>query len=149
MGGDHVDRREAGCTTETSWRWVRQAERDADECPGLTTDERQRLKRAGARGPRVEARQRDSAEGIRIFRPDGVRPPAEVIVACVDAHREAHGIEPIGRQLAIARSTYYRHKHQQAVPTARSARAQRDDELRVAIRRVRDAHFQVYGRTKV
>ena len=34
----------AGCTTETLRRWVRQAERDAGHRPGLTTDERQRLK---------------------------------------------------------------------------------------------------------
>ena len=33
-----------GCTTETLRRWVRQAERDAGERPGLMTDERQRLK---------------------------------------------------------------------------------------------------------
>jgi transposase len=33
-----------GCTTETLRRWVQQAERDAGERPGLTTDERQRLK---------------------------------------------------------------------------------------------------------
>jgi transposase len=33
-----------GCTTEVLRRWVRQAERDRGERPGLTTDERQRLK---------------------------------------------------------------------------------------------------------
>jgi transposase len=33
-----------GCTTETLRRWVRQAERDAGQRPGVTTDERQRLK---------------------------------------------------------------------------------------------------------
>ena len=33
-----------GCTTETLRRWVQQAERDAGERPGLTTEERQRLK---------------------------------------------------------------------------------------------------------
>jgi transposase len=33
-----------GCTFETLRRWVRQAERDAGKRPGLTTDERQRLK---------------------------------------------------------------------------------------------------------
>jgi transposase len=33
-----------GCTTEALRRWVRQAERDRGERPGLTTDERQRLK---------------------------------------------------------------------------------------------------------
>jgi transposase len=33
-----------GCTSETLRRWVRQAERDAGQRSGLTTDERQRLK---------------------------------------------------------------------------------------------------------
>jgi transposase len=33
-----------GCSVEALRRWVRQAERNAGERPGLTTDERQRLK---------------------------------------------------------------------------------------------------------
>ena len=33
-----------GCTVEALRRWVRQAERDQGRRPGLTTDERQRLK---------------------------------------------------------------------------------------------------------
>ena len=33
-----------GCTTEALRRWVRQAERDRGERPGLTTDERAQLK---------------------------------------------------------------------------------------------------------
>lgn len=33
-----------GCTVEALRRWVRQAERDHGQRPGLTTDERQRLK---------------------------------------------------------------------------------------------------------
>jgi transposase len=33
-----------GCSVEVLRRWVRQAERDAGQRAGLTTDERQRLK---------------------------------------------------------------------------------------------------------
>jgi transposase len=33
-----------GCTTETLRKWVRQAQRDAGQRPGLTTTERERLK---------------------------------------------------------------------------------------------------------
>jgi len=33
-----------GCTNETLRRWVRQSERDAGRRPGLTSDERERLK---------------------------------------------------------------------------------------------------------
>jgi transposase-like protein len=33
-----------GCTTESLRKWVRQAERDQGRKPGLSTDERERLK---------------------------------------------------------------------------------------------------------
>lgn len=71
------------------------------------------------------------------------------MVAFVDAYREVHGVESICALLPIAPSTYFRHKAQHTDPDRRSARARRDDELRVEIRRVWDAHFQVYGPRKV
>ena len=51
--------------------------------------------------------------------------------------------------LPIAPSTYFRCHAQREDPTHRSARARRDDELRIQIQRVYDANFQVYGPRKV
>jgi transposase InsO family protein len=70
-------------------------------------------------------------------------------VAFVDAHRDEYGIEPICAVVQIAPSTYYRHHVRQIDPTRRSRRAHRDEALRPEIRRVWDAHFQVYGPRKV
>ena len=71
------------------------------------------------------------------------------MVACVDAQRETYGVESICQHLPIAPSTYWRHKAQLADPTKRSARAQRDDVLKVEIARVFDENEQVYGAEKV
>jgi putative transposase len=71
------------------------------------------------------------------------------MVAFIDAHRQVHGVESICALLPIAPSTYFRHKAQHVDPGRRSARAQRDDELRAIIRRIWTEHFHVYGPRKV
>jgi putative transposase len=71
------------------------------------------------------------------------------MVAFIDAHRAAYGVEPICRVVPIAPSTYFRHKAHQGDPTRRSVRAQRDDELRTIIRRIWTQHHEVYGSRKV
>ena len=71
------------------------------------------------------------------------------MVAFVDAHREAYGVEPICAQLPIAPSTYYEVKARERDPARRPARAQRDAALRPEIDRVWHANFDVYGVQKV
>jgi len=71
------------------------------------------------------------------------------MVRFIDDHRAASGVEPICAVLPIAPSTYFLHHARQLDPTQRPARAQRDDDLRVAIQRVWDANWQVYGPRKV
>ena len=71
------------------------------------------------------------------------------MVQFIDDHRDVFGVEPICAVLPIAPSTYHRHRHQRTHPTHRSARAPRDDQLRVEIQRVYDEHQQVYGPRKV
>ena len=73
----------------------------------------------------------------------------EAMIACIDALRETYGVESICSQLPIAPSTYWRHKGQHADPTRRSARAQRDEILKVEVARVWHEQECVYGAEKV
>lgn len=71
------------------------------------------------------------------------------MVAFIDAHREAYGVEPICEILPIAPSTYYAHKARERDPALRSLRARRDEVLRGEIRRIWTENFEVYGARKV
>jgi transposase InsO family protein len=71
------------------------------------------------------------------------------MIAFIDAHRAVHGVKPICRVLPIAPSTYRAHAARRADPSKAPARSRSDAELSIAIRRVWDANFQVYGVRKV
>ena len=71
------------------------------------------------------------------------------MIAFIDDHREAHGVEPICKVLPIAPSTYHAHDLWRRTPEKLSARAKRDAALREKIRRVFDGNFGVYGARKV
>jgi putative transposase len=66
------------------------------------------------------------------------------MIAYIDRHKDRYGVEPICRVLPIAPSTYYQHSKRPW-----SARAVRDAQLKVEIRRVHGEHFGVYGARKV
>ena len=71
------------------------------------------------------------------------------MVAFIDDHRKAHGVEPICKILPIAPSTYHAHLAKRVDPLKLSERARRDLTLKVAIRRVFAENFEVYGVRKV
>jgi transposase InsO family protein len=71
------------------------------------------------------------------------------MIAFIDDHRKAYGVEPICRVLPIAPSTYHAHVAQRIDAAKRSARARRDAELKVAVQRVFEENFGVYGARKV
>ena len=71
------------------------------------------------------------------------------MIAFIDTHRDAYGVESICAQLPIAPSTYYEHKGRQRDPGRVPPRVRRDGDLRGSIRRVWDDNFQVYGARKV
>jgi putative transposase len=66
------------------------------------------------------------------------------MIAFIDDRRDVYGVEPICAVLPIAPSTYYGAKRRPPC-----ARARRDAELAVEIRRVHGENFGVYGARKV
>jgi putative transposase len=71
------------------------------------------------------------------------------MIAFIDDHREAYGVEPICKVLPIAPSTYREHAARRADPAKLSARAKQDVSLKMEIRRVFAENFEVYGVRKV
>jgi putative transposase len=71
------------------------------------------------------------------------------MIAFIDDHRDAHGVEPICKVLPIAPSTYHDHAAKRREPDRLSKRAKRDEALKPAIRRIFDDNFAVYGVRKV
>jgi putative transposase len=62
----------------------------------------------------------------------------------IDTYRDRFGVEPICRTLQVAPSTYYAAKAR-----APSVRSLRDEQLKVHIKPVWDANYQVYGAVKI
>jgi putative transposase len=71
------------------------------------------------------------------------------MVAFIEEHRDAYGVEPICAVLPIAPSTYYAHRARASKPNTRSPRTQRDERLRPMIKRIWDENYSVYGAEKV
>jgi transposase-like protein len=153
-----------GCAPETPRLWVRQTERDRGERPGLTTDERDRLKALER-----EVRELRQANGIlREARARILRRRSSTAGSSHDrvhrrSSRRLRGSEgssvrssgsnaprtPICRELPIAPSTCHVHAARRADPAKAPPRVRCDAVLRGEIRRVWTESFGVYGVRKV
>jgi transposase InsO family protein len=71
------------------------------------------------------------------------------MIAFIDDHRGAYGVEPICKVLPIAPSTYHAAAARRADPAKLAPRARRDLALTADIQRVFDVNFGVYGVRKV
>ncbi len=71
------------------------------------------------------------------------------MIAFIDDHRAAYGVEPICRVLKIAPSTFHAHDARRRRPDTAPPRVQRDEAMKPQILRVFSENFQVYGVRKV
>ncbi|MFC7478164.1 IS3 family transposase [Dankookia sp. GCM10030260] len=138
-----------GCTAETLRKWVRQAERDGGQRPGPTSADRERIKALERENRELRQANEILRKASAYFCHGGARPPVADMIAFVNDHRQAYGVEPICTVLPIAPSTYHAHVARRADPGKLPTRARSDVALMAEIRRVHEANFGVYGVRKV
>ena len=99
-----------GCTAQTLLDWVKRAEVDSGKRAGVPTEMAEKLKALERENRRAAPGQRDSSASVSIFFAQAkLEPPGEAMIAFIDDHQEAYGVEPICRVLPIAPSTYRVH----------------------------------------
>ncbi|RSX36268.1 IS3 family transposase [Sphingomonas koreensis] len=138
-----------GCAGQTLHEWVKKAEVDSGTRAGVPSDVADRMKALERENRELRQANEILRKASAYFCDGGARPPSEVMVSFIDAHRKVYGVEPICRVLPIAPSTYHAHTARRIEPTKRSARARRDDALGPEVRRVFEENFRVYGVRKV
>ena len=94
-----------GCTAETLRHWVRQAERDVGRCPGLSTEERARMKEREREVRRANEILRKASAFFAQAELD--RRPRQWWPSSTRSGRRT-GVEPMGAVLPIAPATYFR-----------------------------------------
>jgi transposase-like protein len=107
QGGEHPSRWAAimsiaakiGCTAQTLNEWVKKAEVDNGRRAGVPTHFAAELNAL----ERENRELRQANEILRrrpLFCSGGARQPIQAMIAFIDDHREAHGVEPICKRLA-------------------------------------------------
>ncbi|MFW6639921.1 IS3 family transposase [Nocardiopsis algeriensis] len=132
-----------GINRETLRNWVTQAEVDAGDRPGTTTDQAQRLAELERENRELRRANAILKTASAFFR-GGARPPTHQVVDYIDTYRSEFGVEPICSVLQVAPSTYYA-----AVSRPPSARSRTDEATTAEITKVHADNYGVYGVRKV
>ncbi|WIJ24050.1 IS3 family transposase [Devosia sp. RR2S18] len=138
-----------GCSAQTLNEWLKKAEIDSGRRAGVTTDMAERLKSLERENRELRQANEILRKASAYFGPGGARPPVQAMIAFIDEHRDAYGVEPICRVLPIAPSSYHERVAQRCDPCRRSSRSKRDEVLKPEIMRVFAENFGVYGVRKV
>ncbi|RAL31638.1 IS3 family transposase [Rhodococcus sp. AQ5-07] len=142
-----ADKRGIG-TAQTLLNWIRRAQTDAGERPGVTSEMAAETRKLRAENRELK-RANDILKSASGFLRSGARPQQQVIVDYINRFKSEYGVEPICRVLSergcsIAPSTYYEARNRAA-----SRRTVRDEELKIEVSRVHAENYSVYGARKV
>lgn len=131
-----------GINRETLRTWVNQAEVDAGDRPGTTTDQAKRLAELEREVRELRRANAILKSASAFFAAEPDRP--HQIVAFIDIHQQEFGVEPICHALQVAPSTYYAAKTRPP-----SLRSRTDAATSARIATVHGDNYAVYGARKV
>jgi hypothetical protein len=147
-----------GCAPQTLNDWAKKAEVESGKRAGVSSEMVETMK-ALERELRLA---NGILRGVSVFCDGGAGPPAEVMVGFIDAHRDAHGVEPLcprhgisdqwrshGSMRPIASSPFCDHRAKRADPSRLSDRSRRDKAFRLEILRGFEESWRVHGVRKV
>ncbi|WP_422051114.1 IS3 family transposase [Sphingomonas leidyi] len=138
-----------GCVPQTLHEWVKKAEVNSGRRAGVPTEVADKMKALEREVRELRQANEILRKASAYFCAGGARPPVPAMIAFIDDHRDAYGVEPICRVLPIAPSTYHERVAQRQDPTRLSARARQDAALKPEVARVFAENFAVYGVRKV
>ena len=99
--------RDLGVSTETLRNWTKQQQVDTGQRNGITTDEREELRRLRKENKASERNVRSSGK-LRLFRQRGEQhPEAAVIFSFIEIEKVNHSIVLMCRVLRVSRSGFY------------------------------------------
>ena len=109
-----------GCTAQTLHEWVKKVERDSGVRAGVPTDVATKLKALERENRELRQANEILRKASAYFAQAELAPPVQAMIAFIDDHREAHGVEPICKVLPIAPSTYHDHVAKRVDPSLKS-----------------------------
>ncbi|ROZ52947.1 IS3 family transposase [Rhodococcus sp. WS1] len=135
-------------TAQTLLNWIRRAQTDVGERPGVTSEMAAEMRKLRAENRELK-RANEILKSASGFLRSGARPQQQVIIDYINRYKSECGVEPMCRVLSehgcsIAPSTYYEARNRSA-----SRRTVRDEELKIEVIRVHAENYSVYGARKV
>jgi transposase-like protein len=134
---------ELGVSPQTLRNWAVQLDVDQGKAEGLTTPEREELRRLASREPDPGRGARDPKKSGGLFRA-GVRGDAVSVFRFVDAEKASHSIVTLCRVLEVSRSGYHAWARRPVSP-----RALEDLRLTERIQELHGLRRGVYGSPRI